>query len=146
MSHISELIGKVFTYVVNDDNNEIIFTCNNGEKYMLYHQQDCCESVYVDDINGDLDDLVGSPITLAKEVSNKAFEAEYEEKMKSDDEDDYYGESHTWTFYKFATVKGYVDIRWFGSSNGYYSESVDFLKADKDGNFDRYYENYTLIE
>jgi len=84
----------------------------------MYHDQDCCESVYVDDIDGDLSDLIGSPITLA------------EERTDNDQNPGRWCESFTWTFYTFATVKGYVTIKWFGSSNGYYSESVTFAKID----------------
>ena len=79
--------------------------------------QDCCESVYIEDIVGDLDDLVGTPLLLVEEVSNYDGESKYE--------DGEYSESETWTYYRFRTMKGSVDIRWYGTSNGYYSESVD---------------------
>lgn len=138
----SDLLGKTLASIVNE-NEELIFTTTDGEVYKLYHDQDCCESVTIDDIGGDLIDLIGTPLLQAEEVSNKEFEKEFEEMFNlvseygyaKDAEGNYKPESYTWTFYKLATIKGYVTIRWLGQSNGYYSEGVTFLKADENGNF-----------
>lgn len=117
---VSELLGKTLTSVeVSGD--EIQFCTSDNERYKMYHSQDCCEVVGIDDINGDWDDLIGYPLLIAEEISNDALADQLTEKMR-------YTDSHTWTFYRFATVKGFVNIRWFGESNGYYSESVDFEK------------------
>ena len=110
-----ELIGKTLTAIKVDEKYAawILFVVSEDEKYLLHNDEADCNDVQVtiDDINGDINDLVGSPLTMAESVSNEAFE-------KSQDAEG------TWTFYRFATVKGYVDIRWFGTSNGYYSETV----------------------
>jgi hypothetical protein len=110
---IEDMVGKVFTSVTQDG-REMVFA-NDKEKFIFYHYQDCCESVYIDDIVGDLSDLVGEPLLIAEEVSGEAPVL-----------DDEYHECVEWTFYKFATRKGYVDVRWMGESNGYYSTSVSF--------------------
>lgn len=135
MAELKDLIGKTMARVENVNDEEIVFTTDDGRRYKLYHSQDCCESVSVESIVGDLGDLVGSPILLAEEVSYSAEEdLPVEERVRMQMErasktDYYYDDSQTWTFYKFATIKGYVDIRWLGTSNGYYSESVDFAEA-----------------
>jgi len=116
--NINELLGKIVAKIDKSD-DEIVFTLEDGSQYRMFHSQDCCEAVYVDDIAGDINDLIGSPITMAEEItSNENPEGVTKE----------YQDSFTWTFYKLATVKGYVTIRWYGESNGYYSESVDFVK------------------
>lgn len=119
----SSLIGKTLSDVSKVGDDVIIFTTDSGERYKMYHEQDCCEGVYIEDIEGDLKSLVGTPILAAEEVSN------YDPGAKNDD--DKYG-TYTWTFYKIATIQGHVDIRWYGSSNGYYSESVDFEIMEND--------------
>jgi hypothetical protein len=119
---VEVLKGRTLTSVSTDGNEEILFETVDGDIYRMFHSQDCCESVYIESIVGDLEDLVGEEILVA-EANQNLFDI-LKNAGKEEDSD----ESHTWTFYKFATRKGYVDIRWYGSSNGYYSESVDFVK------------------
>lgn len=114
---LSVLLGKTLSRVENIDNGEIVFTAEDGKRYRLFHEQDCCEGVSVEDICGDLNDLVGTPILQAEESTS---DTNPEGVTKG------YQESFTWTFYRFATMKGSVVIRWYGESNGYYSESVEF--------------------
>lgn len=121
-ANFEDLAGKTLAQVdVNwDDYNDdyIKFVTTEGETFLMYHEQECCESVSIESIEGELVNLLNHPILLAEEVT---------ESGKIDDEDEWDG-TQTWTFYKLATIKGYVDIRWNGSSNGYYSESVNFVK------------------
>lgn len=116
---IEELLGKTIVdiYGAEPESEVIAIICEDGSKYIMYHEQDCCESVSVEDICGDINRLLNTPLTKAEETSHN-------------EEDDEYGDSETWTFYHLATVNGYVTIRWYGTSNGYYSERVDFVKVD----------------
>ena len=107
-----KLLGKTMKHVTRT-HDEMLFETIEGEKYRFFHSQDCCESVTIEDICGDLNDLVGSPLTTVEETGRDAKKTDL-------------GDSQSWTFYRFATAKGWVTVRWYGTSNGYYSESVDF--------------------
>lgn len=86
--------------------------------WMMYHDADCCELVEIEDICGsDLKDLIGGTIKVASIERNIS--------LPPKDADD---DSYLWTFYKLETDKGFILIRWYGTSNGYYSEEVDFVE------------------
>jgi len=118
---MERLLGKTIVKI-NKDDDRIEFICSDGSEFAMFHSQNCCEHVRIEDIDGDLDDLLYSPILQSESVSDDDFESNFKF--------EYQPESHTWTFYKLATINGYVTIRWLGTSNGYYSESVNFEQTN----------------
>lgn len=124
---ISELKGLTFTDVRKEDsrdgNDAVVFTSKCGRKFVLTHSQNCCENVYIESIVGDLSDLENTELLQAEERTNEDPEQNR----------DGFDESQMWTFYSFATIKGYVDIRFHGSSNGYYGVGVSLYEIDPKG-------------
>ena len=122
MPRFSELKGKTLISlevkkIEDEDQVEIKTLC--GKKYLMLHYEDCCEHVFVEDIAGDISDILNREILIAEEVSADAS-------SNSGDE------SGTWTFYKLDTHYGGITIRWMGESNGYYSEEVSFIEVKDD--------------
>jgi len=115
------LQGEVIVSVegLHVGSEEIVFITASRKMFTLFHDQVCCESVAVADLEGDEQCLIGQTVLLAEERSDDSFEEKYFSDNSCPD-------SYTWTFYTIATIKGYVDIRWLGQSTGNYSESVDF--------------------
>ncbi|WP_438451756.1 DUF7448 domain-containing protein, partial [Listeria monocytogenes] len=66
------LLGKTLVSVtgLEEGSDEVTFMAETGEVYSMYHQQDCCESVYIESVTGDVNDLIGTPILMAEEVSD----------------------------------------------------------------------------
>lgn len=98
-----------------DRGDFIEFIADDDTRFFMLHEQDCCESVVIEDICGDLKDLVGSPILDAFENTTETL----------DKDDDHV----TYSFYTLSTSEGAVTIRWYGISNGYYSESVSLFRS-----------------
>jgi hypothetical protein len=116
LAEFDDLLGRVVSHY-DCKQDELVLHFGEKQRVRLYHEQDCCESVWIEDICGDLDDLIGSPLIEAEVVIRERVDLEPERPHSAD-------ESFTWTFYKFGTRRGSVTVRWFGTSNGYYSESV----------------------
>lgn len=134
----SELKGKVITeisvgeyeewgnYTEAIHSNAIMFRTADKKSYLMAHEQECCEDVTIDDICGDFNDIIGEEVLVAEEKQSK-------EKPNEDKEYGY--DSFTWTFYHIATFHGDVTIKWFGTSNGYYSEDALLYEIDYNVDF-----------
>lgn len=116
---IENLIGGTVTHVFGLEKGygEVSFRVDTDEglfSLCFYHSQDCCETVTLEDFEGDPADLIGAVFLGVEETSGDAppdYQCSYI--------------SCTWTFYFVNTSKGSIWMRWLGESNGYYSEAVD---------------------
>lgn len=108
--NIDQIKGMTITAVVYKETNESLLIHLNTHVLEMIHHQDCCESVYLADVVGEFEDLIGYPLI---EVSESTVD------IGNDDI------SSTASYYNFKTLKASVQLRWLGESKGYYSETVD---------------------
>lgn len=117
------LIGKTISRIVVCKDPAFVYFYTNDGNYILHYKFVCsCTVGYVEDICGDLGDLIGVPVLSA------SFESNVNE-FKPDDEHDH---GTYWNFYKISTVKGYVTIRYDVSSNEFYGFEVSFEEHNDD--------------
>lgn len=109
-TNLKELEGKTITAVVYKEVNESLLIHLNTHVLEMIHHQDCCETVYLADVVGSFEDLIGYPLL---EVSESVVDIATADM------------SSTASYYNFRTVKASVQLRWVGESSGYYSETVD---------------------
>ncbi len=90
--------------------NDVYIHFEDGTVLHQGHNQDGCASVEVSQVDSSGERHIGATVIALLE---KVVEGQTK-----------WGSS-TATFYTLQTTKGYLDWRWQGESNGYYSESVD---------------------
>lgn len=105
------LLGETVRSVKQIDKEEIRFETESGRKFVIMHSQDCCESVVIHDVSGDLQTLVGQKIVV--------YEGSWDNDLPSSMEPGMV-ESFTRSIFKVNDIV----IECFGQSNGYYNESM----------------------
>lgn len=106
--------GEVLTHIdVDESSDRIMLTTASGKTILIHHDQECCESVRIEDTQGNWHDLIGKVIVEAThDVCNE---------NPPPNADDAWAR----TTLTFRTDDSTVISRWIGESNGYYSIDVN---------------------
>jgi hypothetical protein len=112
---LDELNGLLVKHIDCDD-EQLIIEVEDGRRFSFCHEQDCCESVSVYSVDGNLKELQGKKLVRID--------------CDNVDPDDYvlgeHVDSYTFTNVRFITDEQTSLVRWFGESNGYYGEGISF--------------------
>ena len=114
---MNKLIGtKINGISVNDDQSILSFDTDQGEvTYQAWG--DCCSESWFADITG-VSALLGATVAGVEEVSLDGYNVN--DGRCRQEEDSAYG-------YKITTDKGYADIVFRNSSNGYYGGDIGLI-------------------
>lgn len=118
---MEELTGLTIKelYVGGEEQDWLVFVTDDGKEVLYETFADCCSETWFADITG-VDYLLGATVTSVEEIKTE----EVEDERTRQEYDTVYG-------YKLTTNKGYVDIVYRNSSNGYYGGECAHVESRK---------------
>ena len=121
---IKELLNRTIKSIYVGD--ETYINCTDGSEWRFYHEQDCCESVALDE------KVSLNPITPCT-ILDVSYACETGEES--------WGDTWTRSTYSLVTSEGPMILVFHGQSNGYYSEDVCLQRKTKGGVWRSFYWN-----
>ena len=121
-SELQELLGRTVTGLyVSDDQGLLVVTTDTGT-LAFEAEGDCCSESWFADILG-VDALLMHTVSAVEDVALGDYNVE--DGRGRQDEDDVYG-------HRLTTERGYADIIYRNSSNGYYGGWLNLVTYEQD--------------
>ena len=117
---MKELVGNTVKKVLINEGEHVLAFITDNEEYIYEAGADCCSETWFADILG-TNILIGNEVLSVEEISIDVLD-DYnaEDGRCRQDYDKVYG-------YKITTTKGYCDVIFRNSSNGYYGGWIEKL-------------------
>jgi hypothetical protein len=128
MSVFNVLVGKrINGLFVGDDAWALVFRDINGRHYCFRTENDCCNTVWFNHVNG-VETVLGEGNLF--DILRGAMVTGVEDKGWTEDRADGYDVIQD-GFWTIATDRGYIDLEVRNSHNGYYGGSVKYDEESK---------------
>ena len=128
MSVFNVLVGKrINGLFLGDDDWALVFRDINGRHYCFRTENDCCNTVWFNHVNG-VETVLGEGNVF--DFLRGAMVTGVEDKGWSEDREDGYNVIQD-GFWTIKTDRGYIDLEVRNSHNGYYGGSVKYDEESK---------------
>ena len=128
MSEFNVLVGKrINGLFIGDDDWALVFRDINGRHYCFRTENDCCNQVWFNHVNG-VETVLGEGNVF--DFLRGAMVTGVEDKGWTEDREDGYDVIQD-AFWTIKTDRGYIDLEVRNSHNGYYGGSVKYDEESK---------------